>query len=368
MLFYLKALSFFLLVNLSAISLSAQVLWPGDVNNNGVVNGVDWIYLSNIIGEAGPAREIGETGIDWEAKSIASLWGTSFPGTTIDYAYADCNGDGIVDFMDLEAVDLNYLEEHGIVEDDISLIGDLGVDPELFFETLPFNPFPQGTIILLELNLGTAAIPVESFSGITFKVTFDPEIVSTLDFLPPEEGESDWSEAGMFLLQREDVDEGEIEFAFSTFNTGNLENSFGILGRFFIVIEDDVVGMQGTEVETEFRIESVFMLGGEDFGVVPVINDTLEVTIVENPLSTDDFIDAESVKIFPNPVYEKLYLETDHQVEKVEIYNSIGQKISTYESTFSNLQELDFSSFSPGIYCLKIYTEEGILTKKALHY
>ena len=80
-------------------------------------------------------------------------------------------------------------------------------------------------------------------------------------------------------------------------------------------------------------------------------------------LGTEDF-QNESVSIYPIPTKNMVYIETNHsKIDRLEIYDSLG-RMQNIE--FSNLSEIDLSSFSNGLYFLKIYSETGVLTKKII--
>ncbi len=366
--FYQKVLALLLLIHIGTVPLRAQV-WPGDVNNNGVVNAVDWLYLGSVVEEIGPPRSFDQMGIEWEEKTVSSFWGLNFPGTAIDYAFADCNGDGFVGIDDFDAINDNYFLEHGIVTDDESTIGEAGSDPQLFFDNSAIiDPFPQGFILGLNLNLGTPDIPVESLTGIAFSIKVNPDIVQFMAFMPAFPDESDWEFPSLFLQQFDPI-EGQLDVALSTLNDGAIENAFGTLGEFFIVIEDDVVGMQDDEVQSEFELANIFLLGSEDFSPLPIVGDTANVTIIDNPLSNENLIDPQHFEVFPNPVLDELYIKSDYQIDRVGVFSTIGQNQLTksYEDDINPVKKLSFVNLNPGIYFIKIHTNNGIATRKVLH-
>ena len=68
-----------------------------------------------------------------------------------------------------------------------------------------------------------------------------------------------------------------------------------------------------------------------------------------------------SFKLFPNPVKNFLEITTSNDVSKIEIFNSLGQKILIK----LNSQIIDVSNIYEGIYFIKITTLNGnILTRK----
>lgn len=78
-------------------------------------------------------------------------------------------------------------------------------------------------------------------------------------------------------------------------------------------------------------------------------------------LDTDDFKN-QALSIYPIPTKDILYIESKgSKIERLEIYDSTG-KMRKIES--SNLQEIDLSNLADGIYFLKIYSENGVQTKK----
>uniref|UniRef100_UPI0035626A7B T9SS type A sorting domain-containing protein n=1 Tax=Seonamhaeicola sp. TaxID=1912245 RepID=UPI0035626A7B len=69
-----------------------------------------------------------------------------------------------------------------------------------------------------------------------------------------------------------------------------------------------------------------------------------------------------TVKIYPNPVSNTLYISTNQQIESVAIYTLLGREIVfEYRSN-----QIDVSSFKSGIYLLKIETDKGSVAKKII--
>lgn len=80
-------------------------------------------------------------------------------------------------------------------------------------------------------------------------------------------------------------------------------------------------------------------------------------------LSTDDtFID--SVRMYPNPVTSNLTISSNIvQLDKVEIYSLLGQKL--IEQT-SNLETVNLNELSNGVYLIRIYSGNKHITKKII--
>ena len=66
-------------------------------------------------------------------------------------------------------------------------------------------------------------------------------------------------------------------------------------------------------------------------------------------------------KIFPNPAQNEIFIKSDLQIEKVEIYSYAGSLIIS-ENNFNG--NIFVSSLLQGIYLLKIHTDKGVLVSK----
>jgi alpha-tubulin suppressor-like RCC1 family protein len=87
-------------------------------------------------------------------------------------------------------------------------------------------------------------------------------------------------------------------------------------------------------------------------------------TIINCPtLSTDSENFTNNVSLFPNPVKDILYFQTEENILKIDIFDIIGRKFET--STIID-NKIDLSELKSGSYIIKLYTEKGILNKKII--
>lgn len=69
-------------------------------------------------------------------------------------------------------------------------------------------------------------------------------------------------------------------------------------------------------------------------------------------------------KVYPNPTKNIINIETTAEISKIEIYNTLGQLINSFEG---NKKEIDVSTLSNGIYFLTITTtDKNSVTKKII--
>lgn len=94
----------------------------------------------------------------------------------------------------------------------------------------------------------------------------------------------------------------------------------------------------------------------------PIVTNTVTTTVVE-PLAINEFERIDNINVFPNPVIDILsvQIEDNMQVSQMVLYSLSGQELKIIrETTF------DFSTYSKGIYFLKIMTNDGNITKKII--
>ena len=71
-----------------------------------------------------------------------------------------------------------------------------------------------------------------------------------------------------------------------------------------------------------------------------------------------------SIKFYPNPSSNELSIESESiLIIKVEIYNSIGEKIKDVNSDFKLIR---MDNVSPGMYMIRIYSEKGTTFRKLI--
>jgi len=71
--------------------------------------------------------------------------------------------------------------------------------------------------------------------------------------------------------------------------------------------------------------------------------------------------ELESLAIYPNPVQNRLFIQSPTTVNRVEIYNLLGSLVKTVEN---NVQQISVSDMTSGIYMIRIMTDEGTITQR----
>jgi hypothetical protein len=115
-----------------------------------------------------------------------------------------------------------------------------------------------------------------------------------------------------------------------------------------------------------------FMSGGgyyeitqvENGLVLSIMNPIFGQAIFKNFVLSANNFELTSIQIYPNPSSDRIFIKSNNSmIEKIEIYNAIGQ---LNKSVISDFNSLDISDLFEGVYSLKIYTENGVFSKKII--
>ncbi len=340
----------------------AQEVWPGDVNNNGIVNEVDLLYLGFAFDNTGNPRT--EATSDWIGQEIPIEWEGTFP-SGLSFAFADCNGDGRVDLADADVIKANRTLTH----DDVPFVADEileaspTVDPEFSFsdEVIPATPNVQKevTVFLNNKNNPDGGI-LENILGISFTIQLDSTFFekSSSEFVidPVIWLEPFGQETTSIILENET--EGTIKVAITKTDQIPVSGAGAIGTVSFVIVEDAVDFLVSTDTVT-LQIDSVTVIT-DDLTKIPVAGATVVVDIEGRTTSTYDPI-LDKIKFYPNPNNGWILLQTNEvPIEKLEVVNTLGQTVYQQSLTKNNFHSLDLNHVPEGAYWLRMITEVGI--------
>jgi hypothetical protein len=78
--------------------------------------------------------------------------------------------------------------------------------------------------------------------------------------------------------------------------------------------------------------------------------------------TTTPQVEIGGVGIFPNPFNEKLFIQAENHLNKVEIYDERYKKVLTVDQ--SNI--IEASELQNGVYILKLYFTDQIVVRKVI--
>lgn len=111
----------------------------------------------------------------------------------------------------------------------------------------------------------------------------------------------------------------------------------------------------------------LYVAGGYDFvGAI----DELEIFCPEPVSATSKVLNHSQIMIYPNPASDILILnleeKTANHIQNVQIFSSRGQVLLEESFHGAHRATININGLSAGVYFMKIYSEEGIYTKKVV--
>jgi hypothetical protein len=90
--------------------------------------------------------------------------------------------------------------------------------------------------------------------------------------------------------------------------------------------------------------------------------------VFSSTLSVENFNLNNRISIVPNPTSGNVYV-TGENIREIVVYNSLGQRIISLENKMQNRTIfIDLNMTTNGIYFLKIALENGVVSKKVVHF
>jgi hypothetical protein len=309
--------------------LPGQTIWPGDVNNNGVVNEVDLLYLGWAFGAAGPERPAATT--DWEPQAAPAPWSQAFPDG-LNYYYADVDGNGFVEEEDLDdGLEDNYGLTHGAPLGDGFANAAPGSGAALQLAPAA-NIVGLGEMITIDLFVDQADQPLPPTYGFALQLSFGARQGSMMGELEFETADGNWLEGSDdALLELDETDESTGQGSLALVRTDQQVVAPGNdkIGSYSVIIEDIVVGL---EADTFWiRIDSIRLVGA-DFQTFPVVPTEPMVVVARNPdsllLSAVPGLSEERLRIYPNPARSgTVWVESTVDIGSWQLISATGQQL-----------------------------------------
>ncbi len=148
----------------------------------------------------------------------------------------------------------------------------------------------------------------------------------------------------------------EFDLSSEALNTG------GTATKINVMINDTTSATFGLHYTTSGA--NITFLRGGTYNVI-LTHDSIRYThsvvipfaVTGETISIEDIKNTVNVSIYPNPVSEKLFIRTEENIKRAEVYNVQGKLMNTVDG---DAKEINVSDLKAGIYMLQITTESGV--------
>jgi hypothetical protein len=325
-------------------------VWPGDADRNGVAEMSDIFRIGYAYGSKGQARKMAST--SWKPQHGTS-WGQTFPDGT-DYHYADANGDGRVDSLDVLPIVWNYGYRHSKTEAEQSQTAG---NPELRLHIME-DSVMAGGVVHGEIILGSKDLPAEDVYGIVLRILFDSNLIvpGTFSFDLSGSGLGDPNEIVVAVSDKDGFTDLGI-----TRNDQKGRTTDDVILRWKYVIVGDVAG---NHQDAKFKMD-VTETRDPALKIITTDNsdDMVVITAHSTGIYSPEALDA-MLKAYPNPAGNVITVDAGRlKLQGAEVLNMQGQVVERQVAT-GHTVTLDTHSLAPGMYMIRIQTTEGTAVKK----
>lgn len=334
-------------------------LLPGDADHDLTVNNFDVLAVGLSYNRTGNARLNATT--QYTLQASPNWNSTHYFG--YDDKFADCNGDGIINELDVLVIDQNYIEQ----EQNIFHHRDLSDTTPVI--TLTFDSIPQsvvtancdGAALTGTIDIGNMELPVSDLYGVAFSINYPFESDSCFE-VSIELDSASWLQTNDTVLffyknipQYHRVDVALIRTNQST------RSGFGTIGNIRMITEGPVF-FNG-------RISKVFSFSVTD--VVAINNIGNKLNLNGSEVDIDFIISAtqqhkiNGLKWYPNPIKDKLVIQAKENIDEIKVFDLSGKLLNALLIN-KNFTEIDFSYLQKGMYILEIRSNDTINFEKII--
>lgn len=344
----------------------SDCVWPGDANMDTKANNLDILTLGLGFGSLGPQRPFypdPANPIAW-IPNFSDNWANST--SSINGKHLDCDGNGLVDDGDITAIEYNYVPETDVYANTVAeapMVQFNFHQDSIFY----YNVSDQDTFeIGLDIILGSAFMGFENLYGFAFEFNYPDHIVgddaisieyNTNSFL------GDDSEVISFGKDVPTLSRYDVAI---TRTSGISASGSGNTGTITFIINSDIIGGYA-DPHLPFELDIIGFTANDENGnpIAFDLPEEVSMIIVRDIVANqkDDFL-TQQIQIFPNPVSDELWIETGSlEAKRVVIYDILGQQWIV-DQIRASTKRIPVGNLPSGIYLIRIYTDEGTLTKQ----
>lgn len=369
----------FLLCIWSTFGLSAQTeykVYPGDTNNDGIVNVRDLLPIGLAYERQVNARK--DMGIDWNAKLALDSLELFLPNTLVNFVHINSNGDQLIDEEDMDAIRLNY--DSTITEElppawAPEVIAPVSYCPELKVYFDRDTAFLQDTFfaeIWLEFPSGQEVPPEDGILGLSFSFEYPFNNINDqlTDISPNTTDEAAGllyviaNAQGVKLVKAFPPGRGDVGIAGRGFNA--LIKSL-LICKVGIVVEDMIFrNLTDRPFWIDILPESVLMVNDREERFLFCLPPPDTVILSDRISGLKPILGQDQIQIWPNPNRGSFEITLPQKTTRLQLFNLNGQLQWTRAIQMPGLTSIHLPDLPPAGYFLLLETDEAIYRKRLM--
>jgi len=336
----------------------AVCVWPGDANNNGIVNNLDLLYIGLAYGKSGVPRNA--TGSGYSGQ-FASNWINVTPKQSgINFKYADTDGSGTIDADDTIAIKDNYNQTHQ-KKDQIE-----SNDPPIWIEIMD-DTVRAGDTVHASILLGNDTAVLQQLYGYALSIAYDNKYIDSGSVQANYSGNWIAPSSDFLSLEEDFYSSGNTDIAFTRTNQQGM-SGYGLIANISFIIDNIDGKLFQTEV-LRIDLNNVYIID-EEGNIIEIGSGSDSLIVEYTQIGLNDPAGKnEHLLIYPNPANDYLHIAVEHgyQVLYYQLSNALGESLlyDKQENT-QNQFTIDVQDLPNGIYVLQVNTQFGIMNKQIL--
>ena len=334
-------------------------VWPGDADDNGLVDNTDLLPIGLAYGFTGPARP--QQDIGWYAHS-ATPWAGSNSGG-INNVYSDCDGNDTVDVNDVQAILQNYSLTHAKTEAGNS---ERSGAPFLKMTLAPDTVLNADTLTC-HIILGDSLTQASNVYGLAFTFNFNPLVIdsASLKMTFPDS----WlaNQGQHITLAKNNFDGGAIYAGLSRIDRVSRSGAGEIATVSMVITTDNIDGKNLSYYTAQFSLSSLKVIN--QLGDTISVNAGTDSAIIGFlPLGVPAGLqEAVSVKLFPDPANNSAQIScVGGKMNNIILTDVLGRQVAGYTSLNTSNFMLPTCNLLSGVYFAQVSTGNSIVVKKFL--
>jgi hypothetical protein len=320
-------------------------VWAGDANGDFTVDMYDPLAIAVAYGQTGTVRPAATT--TWQAEYCPD-WSTQF-NTGINHKHADCNGNGIINSSDLNAITANYGQVH--LKPGAPAAKSAGA-PDLYFDFTGLS-FTPGATVTIPLKLGTPSSMMNNFYGIATNIK-----VQGVTLTSPAQYtySSSWvGNSSTTFFFTNNISNGDMDWVVAKNDHQNVSGQ----GSFCAMILHIPTGLaDGTPIFFRFAGTRIIDNNGDEITAFNAIDDTVYITAT-NIIGTENPT-VEAI-VVPNPSNNTAQIQVtaaSNEAATVVVTDIAGRVIHKEQTSLvKGVQTIALPKVAPGMYEIRIQSQ-----------
>jgi hypothetical protein len=332
------------------VTVSRTCVWPGDTDNDKIVNNYDLLPIGLYFQETGAARVFVSNA--W-SPYLASDW-SLIQSNLANVKHVDSDGNGVIDSSDVSAIGANFSLVHPFIADPIRKNSSL---PEFYFKPEK-NNYVSGDTVNVSLVLGNSAVPLSKLYGIAFTLKYTSSLV--------ESGSeqlrypSSWfaNPAGNALIFKAIQPSGGYAYAAETRTDHISSNGYGKIADFKFILKQNLP----VNAKMNFILNDYKAIDEKGNTILlQAKNDSIIINFSPIGISTNP--GPGHLIIYPNPFKSETTVFVGKELKNavVKVVDVLGKQMKII-AVSGNEFKLYEDNLKAGIYFIQVY-ESGVLVE-----